>query len=273
MAPSIVRRSPGIDLRIRRQGRGDPEAASPRRHAIAGWPSAGRLARRRPPRPRTCHGPLPSGTSPAVPRAGPTARRTSSSARPDDDHDAGSSRDARRPPPRHEEPGTGERQTGDAHRPADDRDRPGGGDRPDRQPAAARHVSEPSPAASSCSNVFSPTSLRVRRSSTVANGASSRAAMILAAVTGPIPGSASSSELVARFRSTRPPAPPVRARRRSRRGTSGSASSREGTRTWSPSVRHRRQVQDLGGRSVSTRGPYPPAASTRSPTREPGGSS
>ncbi len=66
---------------------------------------------------------------------------------PDDDHDPGSSRDARRPPPRHEEAGTREHETGHAHRPADEGDRPGGGDRSDRQPAAARHVSEPSPAA------------------------------------------------------------------------------------------------------------------------------
>ena len=51
-------------------------------------------------------------------------------------------------------------------------------------------------------NVFSPTSFLVRRSSTTANGCCSREAMILVAVTGPIPGSASSSPAVARFRST-----------------------------------------------------------------------
>ena len=66
-------------------------------------------------------------------------------------------------------------------------------------------------------NVFSPTSLRVRRSSTDANGCSSRDATILAAVTGPIPGSVSSSPSVARFRSIGPAAPeparPCRPRR------------------------------------------------------------
>ena len=84
---------------------------------------------------------------------------------------------------------------------------------PARRPQARR--SPPRPPASrfgacqrtatssrSFSKVFSPRTPRVRSSSTAANGASSRAAMIFSAVAGPIPGSASSSAWVARLRST-----------------------------------------------------------------------
>ena len=70
----------------------------------------------------------------------------------------------------------------------------------------------------SCANVFSPTSLRVRRSSTVANGCSSRDAMILAAVTGPIPGSASSSAGGRAVQVDRRPGPAARTGPRTPRG-------------------------------------------------------
>ena len=59
------------------------------------------------------------------------------------------------------------------------------------------------------SNVFSPRIPRERSSSTATNRASSRAAMIFSAVTGPIPGSVSSCSAVAVLRSTRAAPPPA----------------------------------------------------------------
>ena len=72
------------------------------------------------------------------------------------------------------------------------------GDRADRQPAARGHrrrrrVSPDDDEVLILSNVAAPTSFRVRRSSTAAKRCSSRAARIFAAVTGPMPGSPSSS--------------------------------------------------------------------------------
>ena len=105
----------------------------------------------------------------------------------------------------------------------------------------------------------------------------SRDAMILAAVTGPIPGSVSSS---LGGRAVQVDGPDAPGRRRSA----------PGRRPRSPALARRRVVPrrhaDLvavledaprgsargRARPVSTRGPNPPAASTRSPTREPAGS-
>ena len=50
------------------------------------------------------------------------------------------------------------------------------------------------------------------------------------------------------------------------------ASSRDGTRTWSPSLSVAARLSSRSALAVSTRGPYPPAAATRSPTRDPAGS-
>ena len=94
--------------------------------------------------------------------------------------------------------------------------------------------------------------------------------MILPAVTGPIPGRASSSDSVAVFRLTSsppdPPEPPVAPPRRRR---SGDASSRDGTRTCAPSVSVVARLSSTPTRSTSTRGPNPPAASIASPTLAP----
>ena len=49
------------------------------------------------------------------------------------------------------------------------------------------------------------------------------------------------------------------------------ASSRDGTRIWSPSLSGAARFSSRPARSASTRGPYPPAAATRSPTRASGG--
>src|SRR6185295_18159535 len=82
-----------------------------------------------------------------------------------------------------------------------DDDRPGGG------PTRPRHQCTTT-SSRSFSNVAAPTSLRDLRSPTVRNGCCSRDAMILAAVTGPIPGRVSSCAAVAVLRSIGPFAPP-----------------------------------------------------------------
>ncbi len=58
---------------------------------------------------------------------------------------------------------------------------------------------------------------------------------------------------------------------RARAAVAGARSSRDGTRTWSPSLRIAARFSDPA-RPVSTLGPNPPATSTRSPTRAPTGS-
>ena len=50
-------------------------------------------------------------------------------------------------------------------------------------------------------------------------------------------------------------------------------SSRDGTRIWSPSARTAARRSSTATRAVSTRGPYPPAAATRSAIRAPAGRS
>ena len=91
------------------------------------------------------------------------------------------------------------------------------GDRADREPEARGHrrPQRTVTRSLSLSNVAEPTSLRVFRSSTAAKRCSSRAAMIFAALTGPMPGSVSSCSAVAVFRSMGPPAArtPPRCRR------------------------------------------------------------
>ena len=135
------------DLRIGRQRGGHAEGRRLAATSIAVWRSAGRLAPRRPPPPRTStvHG-RPARRRPGS-RGWPERETHQQQRRPDEDHDPG--RVAMRDDHHHatSRPAPREHETGHAHRPADDRDRPGGGDRSDRQPAAARHVSEPSPAA------------------------------------------------------------------------------------------------------------------------------
>ena len=94
---------------------------------------------------------------------------------------------------------------------------------------------------------------------------------ILAAVTGPIPGSASSSADVARFRSSR--AGSARCRARPPIGAGGCGRwlvvARGDAGSGSPSRSGAARLSSRLARFASTRGPWPPAAATRSPTREP----
>ena len=121
------------------------------------------------------------------------------------------------------------------------------------------HLTRPSRASLSSANVFSPTSLRVRRSSTAANGRRSRDATILPAVTGPMPGSASSSAPVARFRSTARPLPDRAPAHRSRPARAGDPDRARRLSRWHPDLiavlEERRQGSAIPARSVSTRGP------------------
>ena len=113
------------------------------------------------------------------------------------------------------------------------------------------------------------------RSSIDANGCSSRAAMIFAAVTGPIPGSVSSCSAVARLRSMGPRAPPDCRRRRpcSAAAAAGAlaASPRTGTWTSSPSRSGAARLSCRSASAASTRGPNPPAAVDRVPDARTGG--
>ena len=90
--------------------------------------------------------------------------------------------------------------------------RPRPGPRSRRRPPATRCAASQRTVTSSrsFSNVFSPRTPRVRSSSTAANGASSRAAMIFSAVAGPMPGSSSSCACGRGVDVDRPPAAPAR---------------------------------------------------------------
>ena len=169
---------------------------------------------------------------------------------------AGSERGGRRAPSRSPE-----------RRPAQ-----GGDDRSNREPAAPRDGGptrgrhRTTTRSRSFSNVDGPTSFRVRRSSTEANGRSSRAAMILAAVTGPMPGRESSSAAVARLRSTGPAADPPAAaacprqsRRPPVRPEAGSGRRARGRRSG------RRRSRAPRGSAGPTPGPRRPAAHSRPP--------
>ena len=149
----------------------------------------------------------------------------------------------------------------------------GGCDRADRESSRCDPCQRTVTRSLSCPNVFSPTSLRVRRSSTAVNGCSSRAAMILAAVTGPMPGSPSSCAAVAWLRSSGPVAAAVEGARRARaspgprrRATGhGSGRRRAGVRRGSGRDRHARHRPADRSRRQRPRGRRPslPAAGGR----------
>ena len=158
------------------------------------------------------------------------------------------------------------------------RDLPGGDrgrDRPDRQPAASAHLADRHEVLEVGERLLADELPRPqvldRRERLLLAGRED-----LGDGRRPDPGSVSSSSAVARLRSIGPDAPPGRpgaAPPPDAAGPFAAASSREGTRMWSPSRSGAARLSSRPARSVSTRGPYPPAASTRSPIRAPAGSS
>jgi hypothetical protein len=179
-------------------------------------------------------------------RGGPSDRRAPEQHR---GKSAGQGRASRREDDRQGD--LGRRTAGRAHR----RGKGRGGERTDRQPAAAGHGQRTVTRSRSPSKAFWPRSFRVRRSSTDANGVTSRAAMIFVAVTGPIPGSASSSACVAWLRSTSPSPPPDATAADPPPPGAAAGSSRDGTMTCSPSLSTAARFSALAARAASTRGP------------------
>ena len=142
--------------------------------------------------------------------------------------------------------------------------------RPRRRPAIRCAARQPTVTSSrSRSNVFSPSTPRERSSSTAANGAS--AAGVEDLLGGHRPDAGQRVELLERRRIEVEEVAAGRARCAARRPPTG----RDRPATARRCGRRRRGPSPGGGpiaaRAVSTRGPKPPAAATRSATREPAG--